>query len=146
MLKQGIYGTLITLLCTTGLLPAYADVHNFSNASGFNNSNMQGYWSSYGSSQTTAGYNSTVLQQSQRVSQNLAAAREAYISGANQTEEGIRRFSRRPSADCNCVVPNRGEGQLNQSIQEARAFLNSIENPDAGALEITQTKLASPIW
>jgi hypothetical protein len=153
-MNKQVLVTLGVLLFTSSVNPVMAQQTNTSNSSGTNNVNSLGVRSfprSPGSNTTNSpgfpsnnggsvsGYNSTIINQSQQIFNDLKSAEQAYQK-AEQPNQSIRRFTRQRR--CNCTNPEKA--RLEEAKARATAFLESIKNPTPEMLQQQVSGSAQP--
>jgi hypothetical protein len=124
----------------------------FSNSSGYNSSNAQGYVS--GANNTSLGrYSEAVVSQANSLNQSLAAAQQAVVDAeyrASGKNNVITRYTRQPDAgkagpngencppDPNAVAElEAARANLAKANAEANAFLQSVNSPSAELVQKT---------
>jgi hypothetical protein len=145
MSLQKTYAGLLSLLAVASFGTA-AQAQIFSNSSGFNSSNAQGYHS--GAMKTSTGrYSENVVSQAASLNQALAAAQQSLVDAeARAKDTTIDAYTRQVSNESaeNCPQDpaalaelERARTNLAQANQAASSFLQSVSSPTAELVQKT---------
>jgi hypothetical protein len=145
MSLQKTYAGLLSLLAVASFGTA-AQAQVFSNSSGYNASNAQGYHS--GAMKTSTGrYSENVVSQAASLNQALAAAQQSLVDAeARAKDTTIDAYTRQVSNESaeNCPQDpaalaelERARTNLAQANQAASSFLQSVSSPTAELVQKT---------